>query len=105
MSILEKDPSLDKSFDVARSLKIKAYEIFKYLVNEFNLSSQELWSNPQGVDSQEIINALGKDAVELFDLHRKLGSLIASIDVKKIEYGLSIIKPTVIEDNFIKIVK
>lgn len=75
----------------ANNLKNQAYSTYKNMVDTFNNGAKLFWSNPRGLSPQQISDALGSDARELFELHGKLGTLISSIKPEDIAEGISLV--------------
>lgn len=74
----------------ATQIKQSARMTFQGLIEVFNKGSKQFWKNPQASPSQ-IAAALGTDAVEVFELHAKLGSMLAQIRPDAIQEGLSVV--------------
>jgi hypothetical protein len=76
---------------VANRIKNQARQTYNMMVTAFNEGSKIFWQNPRGVPSVDIAAALGQDAKEIFELHGKLGQLLASIKPEDISEGASIV--------------
>lgn len=74
----------------ANQLKQQARTAYQSMVLAFNQSAKQFWRNPQATPSQ-IAAALGTDAVELFQLHAKLGALLAEVRPAAIQEGLAVV--------------
>lgn len=89
----------------ADRLKGLTRSTFQHMVMAFNLGSQIFWRN-NGASSSDIAGALGTDAREVFELHYKLGQLIASVKPEAISQGLSVIGNfTMNEDGTVTVVQ
>lgn len=94
------------SVRAANKLKGMANQTFQGMVNAFNAGASIFWNNPNGATPQEIANTLGSDAKEIFELHAKLGSLIASIKPESIAEGSSVVGQfTINEDGTVTIIE
>jgi len=93
MSVLDKQfddrPSAEKR--AAREIIRMTKQVFEMMVSAFNRGSQTFWNNNDGATPQQIAAELGVDAKEIFELHAKLGQLIASIKPEAITEGLSVV--------------
>lgn len=74
----------------ANQIKHNVKFTFQNMVSAFNQGSKQFWSNPQATPSQ-IAAALGTDAKEVFELHHKLGTLLAQVRPQAIEEGLAVV--------------
>jgi hypothetical protein len=92
MSVLdpETSPAIDPATRIANQLKQNARNIFRNLTGAFSQNSKLFWQNPQATP-QEIAAALGTDGVELFQLHAKIGALLAEIKPESVIPGLSVV--------------
>ena len=92
MSILNNPqvPEVDPAVRVANQIKQQARSTFQNLVQVFNQGAQSFWSNPRATPAQ-IAAALGTDATEVFQLHGKIGALLAEIKPEAIQPGLSLV--------------
>lgn len=90
MSILNPQPApqVDPAARIAAQLKQQARNAFQQLVGVFNQSAQAFWTNPRAKPS-EVAAALGTDAKEVFELHGKIGALLAEIKPEAIAEGLA----------------
>lgn len=90
---------LDKEFNdqpepakmAARRLLTTTKNTFNQMVNSFNEGSRTFWQNPRGASPQDIADELGNDAAEVFQLHHKLGQLIAEVKPEAISEGVSLV--------------
>lgn len=93
MSILNDEPINEPQpaeIAVQRLIQITK-RTYQQMVNSFNEGSKIFWQNPDGLTPAEMAMALGTDGKEIFQLHYKLGELIASIKPETIQEGLSVI--------------
>ena len=74
----------------ANQLKQNARQTFNGLVQAYNNGAKLFWQN-QHATPQEIAAALGTDGVELFQLHAKIGTLLAEIKPESVVAGLAIV--------------
>lgn len=90
MSVLNPQPApqVDPAARVAAQLKQQARNTFQQLVGVFNQGAQAFWKNPR-VKPSEVAAALGADAKEVFELHGKIGALLAEIKPDAIAQGLA----------------
>lgn len=98
MSILDNISSISPAQNAANNMRNQARDLFGAMVNVFNSGSQEFWNNSNATP-EEIANELGSDAKEIFELHSKLGQLIASVKPLVIEEGLSLVGNFTLNDN------
>ena len=61
------------------------------MVASFNESARFFWSHPDGISPQEIADALGASAVEVFTLHAKLGQLLASVEESSVQPAAGVV--------------
>lgn len=83
-------PSIPASDVVANKIKNQTRMTFNSMVKAFNDGAKLFWNNPKA-SSSEIAASLGSDAKEVFELHAKLGELIASVKPSTIQDGLSVV--------------
>lgn len=88
MSILNnpQTPEVSPAARAAQQLKQQARMTFQQMTQAFNLGAQTFWKNPR-CTPQEIAAELGTDAKEVFELHGKLGSLLAGVNADAIKPG------------------
>ena len=92
MSILDNNNApQDVSTQISNRIIYQARQTFNNMANAFNEGAKIFWQNPRGVSPEDIANALGTNAKEVFELHYKLGQLIATIKPEAIASGISII--------------
>ena len=92
MSILENGMSFQdpESKRVAKELIFTTKRTYNAMIQAFNGGSLSFWTqSPE--DQQASLDVLGTNAREVFELHGKLGSLLAEIDPEKIQDGLSVV--------------
>ena len=70
--------------EAANSLVKITKNTFGKILHSYSQGVQTFWNNPRATP-QEIADALGTDASEIFSLHYKLGELIASADPSLLE--------------------
>lgn len=75
---------------VANQIKRKARATFNSMVDAFNNGAKTFWTNGAASPS-DIAEALGSDAKEVFELHYKLGQLIASVKPEAIASANSLV--------------
>lgn len=83
-------PEVPVADRVAQQLKQQARMTFQQLVQVFNQGSQAFWRNPR-VKPSEIAAALGTDAKEVFELHGKIGALLATVRADAVAPGSSVV--------------
>lgn len=90
MSILNQPsvPEVDPAVRAANMLINQTRQTFQQMVNAFNQGANNFWENPR-VTPQQIATALGTDAKEVFELHAKLGTLLASVKPEAIAGSVS----------------
>lgn len=92
MGILDNQntPEIDPAVRIANQIKQQARMTFQQLVQAFNQGAQSFWNNPRATPAQ-IAAALGTDAKEVFQLHGKIGALLAEVKPDSIQPGLSVV--------------
>lgn len=91
MSILNPQAEqVDAAARIADQLKRQARTTYQQLVTAFNSGSQAFWRNPS-VTPAQIAAALGTDAREVFELHGKIGALLASVKPEAIAPGAAVV--------------
>lgn len=79
---------------------------YQQMVQAFNQGSRVFWANGMGANPVDIAAELGTDAKEVFELHYKLGQLIASVKPEAIAEGASIVGNfTMNEDGTVTIIE
>ena len=96
MSILDNDnnqnrPIVSPAKMAANRLINQARNAYQQMVQAFNQGSRMFWANGMGASSIDIAAELGTDAKEVFELHHKLGLLIASIKPEAISEGVGLV--------------
>lgn len=106
MSILDNtNLRTSKPHKAANTLKLITKNTFDQMVLAFNQGVIVFWENQDGVSPAEIAEALGADAKEIFELHYKLGQLIASVKPETIMGSNSLIGDfTMNEDGTVTII-
>jgi hypothetical protein len=64
---------------------------YQQMVNSFNGGAQVFWQNSMGAAPEDIAAELGTDAREVFELHYKLGQLIATVKPEAIAQGAAMV--------------
>ena len=75
---------------IAARLKGQARSTHAFLVRMFNEGAKAFWDNPNATPEQLAV-ALGTDGKELFQLHAKIGELLAQVTPNEITEGLSVV--------------
>lgn len=75
---------------VAERIKQQARQTFQQLTMAFNQGARAFWKNNDATPEQ-IAEALGTNAVEVFQLHGKIGALLASVRPAAIAPGLAMV--------------
>lgn len=83
----------------ANRLKMLTRQTYQQMVQAFNQGAKIFWQNPTGVLPSEIATELGTDAKEIFELHAKLGALLASVKPEAISDSSSIVGNFTMNDN------
>jgi hypothetical protein len=91
-------PQVDPAVRAANMLKNNVRQTFNMMVQAFNQGAKNFWINPQ-VSPEQISAALGTDAKEVFELHAKLGQLLASVKPESIAEGSSVVGNFTINDD------
>lgn len=84
-------PQVPVSERAANRLRNLTRQTYQQMVSSFNQGSSIFWNNPMGATPQEVADALGGDAKEIFELHAKLGALLATVNPEAIQQGTSIV--------------
>lgn len=74
-------------------------QTYNQMVQSFNQGSKVFWANGMGATPQDIASELGTDAKEVFELHSKLGQLIASVKPEAIVEGTSVVGQFTMNDD------
>lgn len=95
MSILDNNGpdrvEIPKAKMAANRLVQMTKQTYQQMVQAFNQGSQIFWKNGLGASPSEIASELGTDAKEVFELHYKLGQLIASVKPEAIAEGVGLV--------------
>lgn len=94
MSILDRDnsPQLPVPAKMAaENLVNMTTQTYNQMVGAFNIGAEIFWTNGMGATPSEIAVELGTDAKEVFELHYKLGQLIATVKPEAIAQGSSLV--------------
>lgn len=75
---------------IASQLKTTTRNTYQQLVQAFNQGARLFWSNPVATP-EEIAAALGPQAVEVFQLHGKIGQLLAQVKPEAIAPGMAVV--------------
>lgn len=101
MSILDREiqPHRPSSARMAADRLIQMTKnTYNHMVMTFNEGSQIFWNNMNASPS-EIAAELGSDAKEIFELHGKLGALLASVKPESITIGSSVVGDFTMNDD------
>lgn len=74
----------------AERLKQQTRQTFQQLVMAFNQGSRFFWKNNDATP-QQIADALGTDAREVFQLHGQIGTLLATVKPEAVAPGLAVV--------------
>lgn len=74
----------------AQYIKQQARSTFQQLVQSFNNGARLFWDNPR-LKPSEISAALGTEAKEIFELHGKIGALLATVKPEAIAPGMAVV--------------
>lgn len=105
MGILDQNDvtQVNPALMAANRLRATTRQTFNMMVQAFNQGAQTFWKNPRATP-QEIADQLGADAKEIFELHSKLGSLLATVKPDSVAEVSSVIGSfTVNQDGTITI--
>lgn len=108
MSVLDNTnsaPRVPAPVIVADQIRYRARSTFKAITDAFNDGARLFWNNPKATP-EEIAEALGGDAKEIFELHAKLGALVSDVKPSAITTGLSVVgKFSINEDGTVTVIK
>lgn len=93
MGVLDNQPSVPAvppATMAANQIRQQCQMTFQQLVRSFNQGSQTFWKNPRATPA-EIAAALGTDAKEVFELHGKIGAMLASVKPEAIQAGAAVV--------------
>lgn len=105
MGILDQNDvtQVNPALMAANQIRATTRQTFNMMVQAFNQGAQTFWKNPRATP-QEIADQLGADAKEIFELHSKLGSLLATVKPDSVAEVSSVIGSfTVNQDGTITI--
>ncbi len=95
MSILDtpndRSPSVQDADRAAQRLKNLTINTYHQMVQAFNQGAITFWKNPSGATPEQIAAVLGTDAKEIFELHAKLGALLASVKPESVQKGTDVV--------------
>jgi hypothetical protein len=81
-------------------------QTYQQMVQSFNQGAKIFWDNNMGANPVDIAAELGTDAKEVFELHHKLGQLIATVKPEAIADGASLVGNfTMNEDGTVTVVE
>ena len=83
---------------IAERIKRQTRLTYQNMVNAFNDGAKTFWTNSAASPS-DIAAALGANAKEVFELHAKLGALLASIKPESIVDGSSVVGNFTMNDD------
>jgi len=107
VSILDKnnDETPDPAKIAAADLIKITTQTYNQMVRAFNRGAEIFWANGMGATPENIAAELGTDAKEVFELHYKLGQLIATVKPEAIAQGSSLVGNfTMNEDGTVTVV-
>jgi hypothetical protein len=99
---------LDREFEPERPAPAKmaanrliqmTKQTYNQMVQSFNQGSKVFWANSMGASPEAIASELGTDAKEVFELHSKLGQLIASVKPEAIAEGASVVGQFIMNED------
>jgi hypothetical protein len=95
MSILDNNRpdrlEIPKAKMAANRLIQMTKQTYQQMVQSFNKGAQVFWKNGIGATPAEIAAELGTDAKEVFELHYKLGQLIATVKPEAISERVGLV--------------
>lgn len=94
MSVLDTTPAAA----IADAMRRDARDTFALLERIFTNGARNFWQNADATP-QEIAAALGTSGVELFQLHWKIGELLASIKAEAIADGMAVVGQYTLGDD------
>lgn len=106
MSILDNvEPEMPNRAKISSDRLIHmSKNIYNQMVQTFNQGSKIFWANGMGASPSEIAVELGTNAKEIFELHGKLGALLAQVKPESIVEGASVVGQfTINEDGTVTI--
>jgi len=110
MSILDDNgpvvPQIPKAKMAAKRLVQMTKQTYQQMVQAFNEGARTFWANGMEVSPADIAAELGTDAKEVFELHSKLGQLLATVKPASIAEGTSLVGNfTMNEDGTVTIIE
>jgi hypothetical protein len=75
---------------VANQIVNQTRMTFQQLVSVYNEGARSFWANPRATP-QEVAAALGTNAAEVFNLHAKIGTLLAEVKPDAITAGQAVV--------------
>jgi hypothetical protein len=76
---------------IAKRLINNTRQLYSQMTNSFNEGAESFWLGREGATPEQIAVELGVNAREMFELHYKLGELLATINPDTIERGVSVV--------------
>jgi len=71
--------------DIAEQIKSRTQALWTRIVSSHQFGMKQLWEDlPEGINPQDVIDALGVEAGEIFQLSGMLAEFIANIDPEKV---------------------
>lgn len=107
MSVLDEpsQPVVVPATRIANQLVQQTRNTFQQLVQAFNAGAEVFWRNPRATP-EEISAALGTNAREVFELHGKIGRLLAEVRPAAIVPGMAVVGQfTYNEDGTVTVVQ
>lgn len=83
---------------IAGMLKVRARATYDMMVRSFNDGAIAFWQN-QHATPEAVAECLGTDGRELFQLHAKIGALLAEIKPESIAPGAAVIGTVTYADD------
>lgn len=92
MSILNEPQTtpIDPALRAANMLRNITRQTYQNMIQSFNQGAKLFWDNQQATPEQ-ISSVLGTDAKEIFELHYRLGQLIATVKPEDIVEGSNLV--------------
>jgi hypothetical protein len=92
MGVLDnpRGPDVPEVERLANQLKQQARSTYQQLLNSFIQGSKAFWAHPR-LKPAEIAAALGTDGKEVFELHGKVGALLATIKPEAVLPGTQVV--------------
>lgn len=100
MGVLDINTNIEPAPEVQASRRIIAdtQRLFLMMVRNFNEGAKNFWQNSEATPEQ-IADALGANAAEVFYLHARLGELIALVKPEAIAEGLSVVGEFIMNED------